>query len=417
MTAFLRSLRGTDVAIGATCWVLAVAAAVLLPLDTSEPAISVSPIGSGSWWVLVVALTVQAVLLSWSALHARAVLLSVAVATLVVAGVAPSEVFSITALAVIVAVYLAATRTPLRELRIALPSAAVVVLLGDVINRAAVDDAGAAALLVQSVLQTATVMGLPLLLGSVVASRREARIAHRNELGALERERDAQVMAAIAGERAAMARELHDIAAHHLSGIALMAAATGKQIGTDPDMARRSADQIRIQARSVLDDLRRLVGLMRDESAAAERSVETLSSIEQLVNDRRASGADIELRVVGASDLSSIGEHVGPLAQLVAYRMAQESLTNAVRHSPGSSCVLQFDDSEQGALTVTVSNTASDSGAVSPSSETGFGLVGMRERAALVGGNVHSGPTADGGWTVKLRLPTESAAPDGQERT
>ncbi len=415
MTASPRSLRGTDVAIGATCWVLAIAAAVLLPLDTSYPEVSASPIGSGSWWVLVVALTFQAVLLSWSASHARAVLLSVAAASLVVATAAPSEVFSITALAVIVAVYLAATRIPLRDLRITLPSAAVVVLLADVVNRAAVDDAGIAALLIQSVLQTATVMGLPLLVGSVVASRRDARIAHRNELGALERERDAQVMAALAGERAAMARELHDIAAHHLSGIALMAAATKRQIGTDPDMARRSADQIRAQARSVLEDLRRLVGLMRDESAAAERSVETLSSIEQLVDDRRASGADNERHVVGASDLTTIGEHVGPLAQLVAYRMAQESLTNAVRHSPGSSCVLTFDDSEQGTLTVTVFNTAS--GTVAPESGTGFGLVGMRERAALVGGTVTYGPTADGGWTVELRLPIESATLDAQERT
>ncbi|MGA9871894.1 MAG: histidine kinase [Rhodococcus sp. (in: high G+C Gram-positive bacteria)] len=415
MIAYPRKLRGADFAIGATSWVLAIGAVVLLPLDSSDRAITVSPIGSGAWWVLAAVLTVQAVLLPFSGTYARAVLLSVTLAPLVVATVAPSEIFSVTALAVMVAVFLSVARKSLNSLMITLPVGAAGVLLGDVVNRAAVDDAGAAALLVQSVLQTATVVGLPLLIGSVVASRREARIAHRNELGALEREHDAQVMASVAGERAAMARELHDIAAHHLSGIALMAAATGRQIDSDPDAARRSADQIRVQARSVLDDLRRLVGLMRDDGAAAERSVETLGSIEQLVNERRASGADIELRLVGARDLSSMGEHVGPLAELVAYRMVQESLTNAVRHSPGSSCVLEVDDQEQGALTIRVRNEESRSPV--SASQAGFGLLGMRERAALVGGTVQYGPTENGGWTVELRLPRESTASGSKERT
>ncbi|MBY6538003.1 sensor histidine kinase [Rhodococcus sp. BP-349] len=403
MIALPRSRRGVDIAVGVVCWAVAVGVATLVPLD---PSMALSPVGGRAWWVLALVLTGQAIALAWTARHPRVVVATVAVTPLLVAGLAPTALFSVTSLAVMVAVYLMVSRSSLRTSMPTVVSAAAAVLLSDVVNRTSLDGSGLASGLIQSVLQTATVIGLPVLVGSVVAARRDARVAHGRELRAAEGERDARVSAAIAGERAAMARELHDIAAHHLSGIAVMAAAVGRQIESDPDTARRSADEIRVQARAVLDDLRQLVGLLREDTASAERSVETLGSIDHLVGRRRASGLDVELRLVGLTDLEALGERVGPLAQLVAFRMVQESLTNAVRHAPGSPCVVEVSAADSSAVTVTVSNPMRQSAGTAPRQE-GFGLIGMRERAVLVGGHVHHGPTADGRWTVTLQLPRE----------
>jgi signal transduction histidine kinase len=402
--ALPRSRRSVDIAAGTACGAVGLAAAALVPLD---PSMALSVPGSRAWWVLAVILSLQAVVLAWTARHPRAVVITVAVSPVLVASVAPTGLFSVTALAVMVAVYLTVSRASPRTYTSAVVAAALAVLLGDIVNRTFLDDSRIVALLAQSVLQTATVIGVPLLIGSVVRARRDARVAHDKELRAVHGERDARVSAAIAGERAAMARELHDIAAHHLSGIAVMAAAVKRQIDSDPDTARRSADEIRLQARTVLDSLRQLVGLLREDSASAERSVETLGSIDDLVVQRRVSGLDVELRLVCLTDLAALGEHVGPLAQLVAFRMVQESLTNAVRHSPGSRCVVEISAAEPSSVTVTVSNPMRRP-ADTALSDVGFGLVGMRERAVLVGGHVHYGPSASGHWTVTLQLPRDA---------
>jgi signal transduction histidine kinase len=215
---------------------------------------------------------------------------------------------------------------------------------------------------------------------------------------ALRREQDALLQAAVARQRVAMSRELHDIAAHHMSGIALMAAAMDRQIDSDPAAAKRSARQVREQSSAVLDDLRRLVGLLREDADAA-RPVETLDAVSALVEARRAAGAEIDLV------LPAERQEVGPLAQLVAYRMVQESLANAAAHAPGARCVVEIGEPRGGRLAITVRNgppTGPD-----PGPGSGFGLVGMAERAQLVGGDLTCGATPDGGWEVRLTLPVE----------
>ena len=148
----------------------------------------------------------------------------------------------------------------------------------------------------------------------------------------------------------------------------------------------------------MLDDLRRLVGLLR-EDVDASRPVETLEAVTALVGSRRAAGARIDLRVPADGRLPGRG----PLAQLVAYRMVQESLANAAAHAPGARCTVEIDGPHGGPVTVVVRNGAPTG--PDPGRGGGFGLIGMAERAQLVGGDLTYGRTPEGGWEVRLTLP------------
>lgn len=240
----------------------------------------------------------------------------------------------------------------------------------------------------EGLLQALTLVGLPALVGLLVRSRRDVRQA-------LLRERDALVKAALSRERTAMARELHDVAAHHLSGIALMAAVVDRQIDHDPQSAHEGARQIRAQSTDVLDDLRRLVGLLR-EGAAAELSVESLAAVADLVRPPTT----LRLR---RREGFPLGAGLGPLGQLAAYRAVQEALSNAALHAPGADCSVEVDDSDPTRVVVRVENSRPRE-TPGPRVGGGFGLRGMAERAELVGGRLGFGPTAGGGWFVELEV-------------
>lgn len=165
------------------------------------------------------------------------------------------------------------------------------------------------------------------------------------------------------------------------------------------------------QSTAVLRDLRRLVGLLR-ESDAGEFSVETLDGIAELVAQASAHGTPVELETRAAQEGGPLGAGVGPLAQLTAYRLVQESLANAVQHAPGARCRVTVDDRDPGSVLVTVHNEAA---ATAPPSRpgAGFGLIGMRERAELTAAELRYGPRIDGGWDVFLRLGRENTgSPD-----
>jgi signal transduction histidine kinase len=283
--------------------------------------------------------------------------------------------------------------------------------------------------LVVAVAQTIAVVGIPLTLSLVVASRRDERDSARREAQALRREgtaarreHEALVAAAVAGERTAMARDLHDIAAHHMSGIALLASAMERQIDSNTVAARQSAHDIRKQSTAVLADMRRLVGLLRDESAPTA-AANPLDSISDLVEQRRCAGEDVALEDHSAA----AGREVGALAQLVGYRMVQEALANAAMHAPGAACTVRLDATAAG-FRIRVRNAASvdqlvdgagstGADAVVPTElegqRSGFGLVGMRERANLVGAILQYGSTTDHAWEVDLLLPPDTDYPTG----
>ncbi|GGL75719.1 hypothetical protein GCM10009706_12670 [Curtobacterium citreum] len=269
----------------------------------------------------------------------------------------------------------------------------------------------------QGVLQALGAVGLPLVVALVVRSRREvraARVAEADarsaeadaraaEASASVREQDARVDAAVSRERAAMARELHDIAAHHLSGIALMSAVIDRQIDVDPPAAHEGVRQVREQSTAVLEDLRRLVGLLRDDSPA-ERTVETVAGVVDLV-ERARLRSDVRLEVLPGD--RPLADGVGPLAQLVTYRTVQEALSNAAVHAAGSMVTVTVDDRDDERLRVRVENSVPTAPSSGSTAAGGNGLRGMRERADLVGARLQAGPTDGGGWVVTLELSRE----------
>ncbi|MBT1684024.1 sensor histidine kinase [Curtobacterium flaccumfaciens] len=365
---------------------------------------------SAAWTLLALGLLAQSAALLAARRAPRTVLIVVAALPVVVAALAPesSDLFGLTALPVVVAVVLAALRVPLARLWPTLLVAGALVAAGSAVLAAVAGDTTAAVSgsLGQGVLQAIGAVGLPLLVTLLVQSRREVRVARTAEASAVNREQDALVDAAVSRERAAMARELHDIAAHHLSGIALMAAVIDRQIDADPERAHEGARQVREQSTAVLEDLRRLVGLLRDD-APAERAVETVAGIVDLA-ERARFRSDVRLDVLPGD--RPLADGVGPLAQLAAYRTVQEALANAALHAPSAPCTVTIDDRDVTRVVIRVENAPATVPAAGTSPSGGNGLRGMRERADLVGARLQTGPTATGGWLVELALGREAPA-------
>ncbi|MBF4575200.1 histidine kinase [Frondihabitans sp. VKM Ac-2883] len=402
--------RRTTVAVASGTALVAIGLLIGLPaLDTVD---EVGPVGSypaplgGEWIGFALVLLAQAAVLLASGRSSRAT--PVAVAFLAVAGsaVSPGDFHTLAELAVIVSVALAVVRVRLGVLWPALAATAGLVVVAEVTSGILRADTPFAAALGQGLLQAAGTVGLPLLVALVIRSRRDERSARTAEASAIGREQEARIDAAVSRERTAMARELHDIAAHHLSGIALMAAVIDRQIDSDPERAHEGVRQVREESTAVLDDLRRLVGLLRDD-APAERAVETVAGILDLV-ERTALRSDVRLAIRTAGDQTHLADGVGPLAQLAAYRTAQEALANAALHAAGAPVTVTIDDLEPSSVTIRIENGPAAAPAASTSSFGGSGVRGMRERADLVGARLQAGPTDDGGWRVELTLTREA---------
>ncbi|WP_222847991.1 sensor histidine kinase [Ruania zhangjianzhongii] len=373
---------------------------VALAGDTASP----HPAEPGWWW-LVALFVLQSVTVAAARSFPVVAVLAVAGLPLLAVWLARGDGFGLTSLPVMVTVYLAAVSHPLPRLRAGLTAAVLLFGAGYAANQL-LDPAGigpgpaVAAALLQAVL----VVGGPLVIALLVAARRAAREAHREELRALAGERDAIIQAAIATQRTTMARELHDIAAHHLSGLSLMAAAVDLQIDTDPSAARAGVQQIRAQSSLVLDDLRRLVGLLREEDD--DEGPATLAAVPELVQQFSTSEHPIEL-TVRAPDAGMLGADLGPAAHLTGYRMVQESLANTQLHAAGAARSVELDDRGENTVVITVRNGPAE--AASPPGRDGFGLRGMHERAELIGAELSYGPVVDGGWQVELTIPRTSA--------
>ncbi|MFJ9623815.1 sensor histidine kinase [Streptomyces sp. NPDC101181] len=390
---------GTALGALALLWTIAV-------LGRDDPSLGDAVPGTAAWWVTAVTVVVQAATLLPGRLRVPALGATAALA-LVLALVHPSALFTVSALPVLVASFRAGLTGRGRDVRRWALVSGMLVAVAQFANAHAEGGTEVPSLVTQAVLQAVLVVGLPLLPASVIAAQRTTRAAQQETLAAVTRERDARINEAIALERAAMARELHDIAAHHLSGISLMASAVARQTGTAPEEARSGALEIRKQSNVILDDLRRLVGLLRD-TGPEDAGVKTLATIPGLIESARRTGAGVEFEL-RSDERREPGAGIGPLGQLAAYRMVQESLTNAARHAPGAPCAVTVDDRDPRLLRLTVRNAPPGPRTGSASTQgSGFGIVGMRERASLIGGFFDAGPTGDDGWETRMSIPRES---------
>ena len=261
---------------------------------------------------------------------------------------------------------------------------------------------------------------LPMLGGAALASSR--RYEHsRQEL--LRREHGRQLEVALIQERRRLAGELHDVAAHHLAGIVVQAAALERLIDRDPQTARDAAQQLRRQAKETLSGLRSVVGLLRSDEEV-EESTPGLRDLPELVASTRALGVDIDLFDDGllgdepggattrstssgapSRDTAARIPVLSQRADTAVFRVAQQAISNALQHAPGAPITVEVRRLET-ALELTVLNGPAHRAPTDPGGG-GTGLTVMRERADAVGGALQAGPVEGGGWRVRLVLPLD----------
>jgi signal transduction histidine kinase len=221
---------------------------------------------------------------------------------------------------------------------------------------------------------------------------------------ALQREvaaRDAEAQRRLGEERLRIAREVHDVVAHSMVAINVQAGVAAHLLDRDPEQARDALTQIKRTSGDALDDLRATLGILRDpEQGAPTGPAAGLADLDAVASQLRAAGMDV---TVDVDTVAGVPRPVGS----AAYRIVQETLTNVLRHANAHavSVVVRADEDM---LTIVVADDGT--GLAQPSPGSGAGLRGMRERAEALGGTLHAGPRAEGGWRVEATLPLTPVA-------
>jgi signal transduction histidine kinase len=215
-----------------------------------------------------------------------------------------------------------------------------------------------------------------------------------------EREREERARKAVTEERARIARELHDVVGHSVSVMTVQASAVRRLLRPEQEREREALLIVERTGREALAEMRRMVGVLRrPEEGPALAPQPSLDHVGRLVEQAREAGLSVELRVEGDPQPLPAG------VDLTAYRLVQEGLTNALKHARAerAQVVVRYGD---GDLEVTVSDDGRGAGS---GDGGGHGLVGMRERVAVFGGELEAGPRAEGGYRLRAKLPVVSA--------
>jgi signal transduction histidine kinase len=245
-------------------------------------------------------------------------------------------------------------------------------------------------------------------LGLFVRERRERIAAAEQRAEAAELSRQAEADRQVTAERIRIARELHDVLAHHIAVVNAQAGVAQYLLRTDPNAADTALAGITANSRAALEELRATLGLLHAVGDAGPRDARaptpSTEQLGQLVDSFTDTGMQLSVAVEGEPAPLS-----GP-ADLAFYRIVQEALTNATKHASGSDVLLRINWNTT-SVHLTITNTRP--AATPPEYKhqgTGHGLIGMRERAAAAGGTVNAGPTAAGGYRVTATLPVPNAA-------
>jgi signal transduction histidine kinase len=356
---------------------LAVLTYVLAAFLSTAPAAS----DAGSVTVPVVLLVTASVPLAWR----RRAPLSVAwivVVSDVVLSLTGHETRSV--ICVIIAVYSTAAYTDGRTLIFAVPPLAAVGIIPLVANHWR---------LVDALLAVTWDAVIPFVFGRIMFDRR-LRIAHDRVLAAQD---------AVTVERARIARELHDIVAHHMGVMVVQAAAAGAVADRDPAAVREALHQIEDSGRAGLAEMRRLLDILSPDQRDERAPQPGLGRLDQLIEEVRASGLPVERVIEGSPRALPAG------VDLTAYRIVQEALTNTLSHAGDAHArvLLRF---EPDCLEIEVADDGRGDAARSLPG-AGRGLIGMRERVQLFGGTLVSGPRPGGGFLVRAGLPLTKDAP------
>ncbi|MER7210190.1 sensor histidine kinase [Streptosporangium sp. NPDC000239] len=239
------------------------------------------------------------------------------------------------------------------------------------------------------------------LTGRSVRLRRAYLEELRDRARRTERAREADTRAARAEERSRIARELHDVVAHHVSVMTVQASAARRVLATNPEGAREALSAIEEMGRTAMAEMRNIVGVLRTDASPAERNPQPgVAEIPALVDQMREAGLRAQLWVEGTPGT------LPPGVDLAAYRLVQEALTNSLRHAGPTARAWVTVRHEHGQLAVEVEDDGRGlDGGAAPGEGSGHGLVGIRERVALYGGVLRIGPRPEGGFEVNARFP------------
>lgn len=376
-------------------------------------------------WVSDVLLTLLALVTTLPALPrdstrmhaAEVVVLAISVAPLLVRRIWPLQVFgwilvtaiaaglwsksAVDGVALLIALYTVASRRPRKEALVCAGLAEVVAVIALLLyakSRWWFD-----AIFVSGMVAAALGLGL------YFAARRAYLAELHDRAERLERERDQQAALAAAAERARIAREMHDVVAHHLTVMTTLAEAAVAASASSPEKATDVMRSVAVTGRRALADTRRLLGVLRERdstgdgagNAEALQPVPDLSQLDALIEQVRSAGLDTALELHGQAPDLPAG------VQLAVYRLVQEALTNTLKHGGAgarASVRLSF---EPGELRVDVNDDGAGSAAPAAAG-VGGGLPGMRERVHAYGGDVQAGPRQPAGWAVSARLPLDN---------
>jgi signal transduction histidine kinase len=232
--------------------------------------------------------------------------------------------------------------------------------------------------------------------GSAMRNRRLYLEQVEERAAILEREHEEASKRALADERLRIAQELHDVVAHSMGVIAVQAGVGSHVIDTDPAEAKKSLDAISTTSRTALGEIRRLLGVLRADEDGGYEPAPGLADLDRLFADVRGAGVTVDVRVDGER------HELPPGVDLTAYRIVQEALTNVLKHA-GPAAVTVTVGYEPDMVRLEVVDDGRGVNGRSPGG--GHGLVGMRERVAVYGGTLETGPRTGGGFRVAACLP------------
>ncbi|HEY6737724.1 MAG TPA: sensor histidine kinase, partial [Actinopolymorphaceae bacterium] len=256
------------------------------------------------------------------------------------------------------------------------------------------------------------------IVGRAIGARRVYLDELRDHAEQLERTRAAEVRAALAEERTRVARELHDVVAHHVSVMTVQAAAARRTLERAPEVSREAMQTVEDTGRTALSEMRRIVGALRNADPAASDEPDGgalaprvgVAHLGELLERSRYAGLQARLTVVGSP------RPLPSSVDLAVYRVVQESLTNTLRHAgqvPAEVRLQYLDDR----IRVTVTDKGDSRPSLSLEKPVGHGLIGMRERVALNGGSLRAGPRLRGGFQVDATIPLSRPADSSAEAT
>lgn len=285
------------------------------------------------------------------------------------------------------------------------PAAALlgaVVLVGGIVVR--LDEGESLAdVLRESLITDAALLGAVLLLGEAVRNRRAWAQEARARLLHAEQDRNREAERRVQEERLRIAREMHDVLAHTIAAINVQAGVAADVIDETPDRARACLQDIRRQSSDAIAELKATLGVLREGGTEAPRApAPGLAALDGLVEMAGGAGVRVEVSIAGAA------RSMPCTVDLSAYRIVQESLTNVVRHARASRAIVSV-RYEPDVVVLEVQDNGSGEADGAAGEHNGHGLVGMRERAAAVGGTLQAGAAPDGGFRVRATLPTRDA--------